>query len=42
MTQEGHLEEGKATKPTNDTKRGKPKKRQREAQTQNSSETISP
>jgi hypothetical protein len=35
--QEGHLEEGKTTKPINGTKSGNPKKKSRKAQTQNSS-----
>jgi hypothetical protein len=34
--QECHLEEGKTTKPTNGKNSGKPKERQRKAQTQNS------
>jgi hypothetical protein len=34
--QEGHLEEGKAAEPTNGKKSGKPKKKKRKAQTQNS------
>jgi hypothetical protein len=33
--QEGHLEEGKAAKPTHGKKSGKPKKKQRKPQTQN-------
>jgi hypothetical protein len=34
--QEGHLEEGKTTKPINGTKNGKPRKKQRKTQTQDS------
>jgi hypothetical protein len=34
--QEGYLEEGKTIKPTNGTTSGKPKKKKRKAQTQNS------
>jgi hypothetical protein len=36
QTQNGHLEEGKTSKPTNGKKNGKPKKKQRKSQTQNS------
>jgi hypothetical protein len=38
--QEGHLEEGKATKPVNGTQSGKPSKRQKRAE--KSSETQNP
>jgi hypothetical protein len=38
--QEGHLEEGKNVKPTNDKKSSKSKKKQRKTQTQNSPLTL--